>query len=276
MTYRKAPGETSTRRARNRSRALASWIALIGVLFGVGILLGFIGAGGGGVLIGILSGVFGLQIDKAIGTALAAMCVVTVFGAVSHYREGHVAPRIGLIVGVTGIVGAAIGAELGQQVPDRVLELGAGLTLWFLAFLVWLRTGMVARTSAQVSHHEPLGRREEALRGIALGGTGGIAAGFLGVGMAPYLQLGFLTGLRLSLVQTIGTTMLTLVFISGSAATVLARHGDVSPKHLVAAVIGMSAGSYLGAKFTSRAPYRLLRTTVVLVPVIAGGMILFL
>mgnify|MGYP002151919766 CR=1 FL=1 len=87
-------------------------------------LLGFIGAGGGGVLIGILSGVFGLQIDKAIGTALAAMCVVTVFGAVSHYREGHVAPRIGLIVGVTGIVGAVIGAELGQQVPDRVLELG--------------------------------------------------------------------------------------------------------------------------------------------------------
>ena len=78
------------------------------------------------MLIGILSGVFGLEIDKAIGTALAAMCVVTIFGAVSHYREGHVAPRIGLIVGVTGIVGAALGAELGQMAPDRVLELGAG------------------------------------------------------------------------------------------------------------------------------------------------------
>jgi uncharacterized membrane protein YfcA len=239
-------------------------------------LLGFIGAGGGGVLIGILSGVFGLDIDKAIGTALAAMCVVTIFGAFSHYREGHVAPRVGLIVGITGIAGAALGAELGQHASNRVLELGAGLTLWFLAFLVWLRTGMIARSSAPDVAQPPLTRGEEAVRGVVLGGTGGVAAGFFGVGMAPYLQLGFLTALRLSLVQTIGTTMLTLVFISGSAATVLARHGDVSGKHLVAAIVGLSSGSYLGAKFTARAPYRLLRTTVVVVPIIAGAMVLFL
>ena len=249
---------------------------LIAVLFCVGILLGFIGAGGGGVLIGILSGIFGLDIDKAIGTALAAMCVVTVFGAVSHYREGHVAPRIGFIVGAAGIGGAALGAELDQQVPDRVLELGAGLTLWLLAILVWLRTGMVARSSGSKVTRAPLGRGEEAVRGIALGGTGGVAAGFFGVGMAPYLQLGFMTTLRLSLVETIGTTMLTLVFISGSAATVLARHGDVSGKHLIAAIVGLSIGSYIGAKFTSRAPYRVLRGTVVVVPIIAGAMVLFL
>lgn len=246
------------------------------MLFGVGVLLGFIGAGGGGVLIGILSGIFGLDIDKAIGTALAAMCVVTIFGAVSHYRERHVNTRIGLIVGLTGIAGAALGAELGQQVPNRVLELGAGLTLWFLAALVWLRTGMVARATATERTSASLSRREEVVRGIALGGTGGIGAGFFGVGMAPYLQLGLLTALRLSLVQTIGTTMLTLVFISGSAATVLARHGDVSPKHLIAAIFGLSVGSYIGAKFTARAPFRVLRTTVVLVPVIAGAMVLFL
>lgn len=239
-------------------------------------LLGFIGAGGGGVLIGLLSGVFGLEIDKAIGTALAAMCVVTVFGAVSHYREGHVATRIGLIVGVTGIAGAALGAELGQQVPNHILEIGAGLTLWFLAFLVWYRTRMVARAKQVVADRTPLSRNQEVVRGVTLGGTGGIAAGFFGVGMAPYLQLGFLTALRLSLIETIGTTMLTLVFISGSAATVLARHGDVSGKHLVAAIVGLSAGSYLGAKFTARAPYRLLRGTVVAVPIVAGAMVLFL
>lgn len=246
------------------------------MLFGVGLLLGFIGAGGGGVLIGLLSGVFGLEIDKAIGTALAAMCVVTIFGAVSHYREGHVSTRIGLIVGLTGIAGAAIGAEFGQQVPNRVLELGAGLTLWFLAFLVWYRTRMVARSNQATIDHIPLTRRQELVRGMSLGGTGGVAAGFFGVGMAPYLQLGFLTGLRLSLVETIGTTMLTLVFISGSAATVLARHGDVSGKHLIAAIIGLSTGSYIGAKFTARAPYRILRGTVVAVPIVAGAMVLFL
>lgn len=261
----------------SRSQPLAVLgIALIAVLFGTGMLLGFIGAGGGGVLIGILSGIFGLDIDTAIGTALAAMCVVTIFGAISHYREGHVNPRIGLIVGLTGIFGAALsGAELGQRVPDWVLELGAGLTLWFLAF-VRLRTGMAARSPSPGSQSEPLSRREEAARGVVLGGTGGIAAGFFGVGMAPYLQLGLLTSLRLSLVQTIGTTMLTLVFISGSAATVLARHGDVSLEHLIAAIFGLSMGSYIGAKYTARAPYRVLRTTAVVVPIVAGAMVLFL
>lgn len=242
----------------------------------MGVLLGFIGAGGAGMLTGILSGVFGLEIDKAIGTALAAMCVVTVFGAISHYRENHVAPRVGAIVGVTGVAGAVIGAELAQFVPDRVLELGAGLTLWFLAVLVWLRTGIVARATESATDRAPLTRRQEVTRGFVLGGTGGVAAGFFGVGMAPYLQLGFLTTLRLTLVQTIGTTMLTLVFISGSAAAVLARHGDISPRHLVAAVFGLSTGTYLGAKFTARAPYRLLRVTLVLVPIVAGAMVLFL
>lgn len=249
---------------------------LIAVLFGVGVLLGFIGAGGGGVLIGLLSGVFGLEIDKAIGTALAAMCVVTVFGAVSHYREGHVAIRVGFIVGLTGILGGVAGAELGQLVSKRVLELGAGLTLWLLATLVWYRTRIVARARTAETERAALSRQAEVARGGILGATGGIAAGFFGVGMAPYLQLGFLTALRLSLVQTIGTTMLTLVFISGSAATVLARHGDISGQHFVAAVIGLSTGSYLGAKFTARAPYRLLRGTVVAVPFVAGAMVLFL
>lgn len=249
---------------------------LIAVLFGVGILLGFVGAGGGGVLIGILSGLFGLGIDQAIGTALAAMCVVTVFGAISHYREGHVASRLGLIVGATGVIGGAVGAEFAQFVPDRVLELGAGLTLWFMAGLVWVRTGMVAKSAGRSMVDAPLTLRQETLRGTVLGATGGLGAGFFGIGMAPYLQLGFLTALRLTLVQTIGTTMLTLVFISGSAATVLARHGDVSGRHLVAAVVGLSSGSYLGAKFTARASYRVLRATVVSVPIVAGAMVLFL
>lgn len=275
MTFRKPTGVRSTPPAENRSGLLLSLVFLIAIFFGVGVILGFIGAGGAGMLTGLLSGVFGLEIGKAIGTALAAMCVVTIFGAISHYRENHVAPRVGSIVGITGVAGAIAGAELAQFVSANTLELGAGLTLWFLALLVWLRTGIVAR-SVDSGIRDPLGKKQEVLRGVALGGTGGIAAGFFGVGMAPYLQLGFLTGLRLTLVQTIGTTMLTLVFISGAAATVLARHGDVSVHYLVTAVTGLSMGTYLGAKFTERAPWVVLRSAVVLVPIVAGAMVLFL
>src|SRR5688572_6765572 len=108
----------------------ATLILLILSTFLIGIILGFIGAGGAGVLLGLLSGVFGLPIGQAIGTALAAMCVVTVSGAISHYREGNVALRVGLVIGCSGVLGAAIGATVSQDVADSTLELASGLALW--------------------------------------------------------------------------------------------------------------------------------------------------
>ena len=113
-------------------------LAIVLCTFLIGVILGFIGAGGAGVLLGLLSGVFDLPIGQAIGTALAAMCVVTVSGAVSHFREGNVVWRIGLIVGASGVAGAAAGATLSQDVSDTILRLGAGLALWALALLVWI------------------------------------------------------------------------------------------------------------------------------------------
>ncbi len=238
--------------------------------------MGFIGAGGAGVLLAILSGPFNLEIDTAIGTALAAMCVVTVFGAFSHYRERNVDVRSGLIVGLTGVGGAAIGATLSQGVPDSVLKIGAGLALWMLAALVWLRTRFVSQNAAAILNEPGPPSLRTAVGLVGLGATGGISAGFFGVGMAPYLQLGFLTIPRLNLRMTIGTTMWALVFIAASGATVLASHGDISLPHLVGALLGLSTGSFTGAKLTGRAPIGVLRRAVILVPVLAGAMVLFL
>jgi uncharacterized protein len=257
--------------------ALSTLLALLLSTFLIGIVLGFIGAGGAGVLLGLLSGVFGLPIGQAIGTALAAMCVVTVSGAISHFREGNVVWRIGLFVGASGVAGAAIGATLSQDVSDTLLKAGSGLALWTLALLVWIRTRYVTRTS--VTHtveDDPVHGSRDVGAAVALGLSGGVSAGFFGVGMAPYLQLGFLSVHRLSLRQTIGTTMWALVFISASAALVLARHGDVSVPYLIGSITGLSLGSFFGAKLTGRAPIRVLRAAVVVVPVLAGAMVMFL
>jgi uncharacterized membrane protein YfcA len=255
----------------------ATLVLLILTTFLIGIILGFIGAGGAGVLLGLLAGVFDLPIDQAIGTALAAMCVVTLSGAFSHFREGNVALRVGLVTGCAGIIGGIAGANASQDVAENTLRLASGLALWGLAVLVWIRTRVVKSSAAGLDDAgEPLSLKREVVTSIGLGSTGGVAAGFLGVGMAPYLQLGFLTMHRLSLRQTVGTTMWALVFISASAATVLARHGDVSGPHLVGSVVGLSAGTFLGAKLTRRMPVRVLRVAIVVVPVVAGAMVIFL
>ncbi len=239
-------------------------------------MLGFVGAGGAGLAVALLTSVFDLSIHEAIGTALAAMFFVTISGAISHYREGNVSPRIGLTVGLSGMVGAVIGANIGLEIPAHTLKIAAGLALWALAALVWLRTRIVDRTVAAHDPALPVHSGRQVAMSVGLGVTGGTASGFFGVGMAPYLQLGLLTFLKLPLRQTVGTTMLTLVFVSASGALVLARHGDISTNHLIGTVIGLASGSFVGARYTKRAPRTVLRAAVVTVPIFAGAILLFL
>ena len=252
---------------------------LAAVTFVIGLFIGFVGAGGAGVAVAILTTLFGLPVHTAIGTAVAAMLFVTVSGSISHVREGNVAHRLGLVVGLAGAAGAVLGAATSQAVPDRTLGLAAGIALWVLAALVWVRTRVAGVTTDGHDHPwlgEPTRSPREWAAGIGLGASGGAAAAFLGVGMAPFLQLGLLTVHRLPLRQTIGTTMLTLVFISAAGAISMALHGDVSPPHLIGLTIGLASGAFIGARFTRLAPRPLLRATVVTVPIVAGAMLLFL
>lgn len=256
--------------------ALSTVLLLAATTFALGVILGFIGAGGAGLVVALLTSVFDLPIHEAIGTALAAMCFVTVAGAVSHFREGNIVPRLGVTVGVSGVLGAVAGAHLGHGMSADVLKPAAGIALWTLAVLVWMRTRFAPQLVAARDPIAPIEPNRQVATAVGLGLSGGAAAAFFGVGMAPYLQLGFLAALKLPLRQTVGTTMLTLVFISASGAAVLARTGDVSVPHLVGTVAGLAGGSYLGARFTRRAPRSVLRFSVIAVPVIAGAMLLFL
>ncbi len=233
------------------------------------------GAGGAGLAVALLTSVFRLPVHQAIGTALAAMCVVTVAGAYSHYREGNVAPQVGLVVGLAGMIGAVAGANLGQAVPEDELKLAAGFGLWVLAALVWVRTRHADRVVEAASDLRRSADRQLAAS-VGLGLTGGAVSAFLGVGMAPFLQLGLLAVLKLPLRQTVGTAMLTLVFISLSGSISLALHGDVSVSHLIGTTVGLASGSFLGARYTRRAPRDVLRFAVVTTPFIAGSMLILL
>lgn len=218
---------------------------------------------------------FGLTIHEAVGTGLAAMVFVTLSGTISHYREGNINVRAGIIVGIVGIIGAVAGANVGQAIPERTLQLAAGLALWVLAFLVWLRSRMTVRIVAGHDPSQPVhvGREVAALTG--LGVSGGVASAIFGVGMTPFIQLGMLIILKLPLTTAVGTTMLALIFISGSGSLALAGHGDLSVTHLVGATIGTVIGTYAGAKFTRRAPIAVLRAAITILPFVAGSLLIF-
>ena len=226
-------------------------------------------------MVSLLTVVFHLPIHQAVGTALAAMLFVTIAGAMSHFREGNVSLWPGVIVGLAGMTGAVVGADASQSIPEHILQPAAGFALWFLAFLVWLRTRLRGRL-AEVGEDAAIAPLVPAQigAGVGVGVAGGVASAFFGVGMAPFVQLGMLTVMRLPLTKAIGSTMLALSFISLSGSLALARYGDVSLPHLVGVVVGMTSGSYVGAKFTRRAPRPLLRAAVIATPFLAGTMLI--
>lgn len=226
-------------------------------------------------MVSLLTLGFDLPIHQAVGTALASMMVVAISGTFSHYREGNVNVSAGVVVGLFGMIGAVAGANIGQSIPEHILKPGAGIALWVLALLVWLRTRLVKRVPLDFDATEELHTRPQLVGGGVLGVLGGLASAFFGVGMTPFIQLGMLQIFRLSLVRTVGSTMLALVFISTSGTIALAQHGDVSFEHLIGATIGMTAGSFVGARYTRRAPQTLLRVAIVLTPFIAGCLLVF-
>ena len=80
-------------------------------MFLTGLVVGFAGVGGSGIVIAILSVVFKVPIHTALGTSLGAMGFTTLAGSYSHFRERNVAVRCGLAVGIFGAVGAYMGSR---------------------------------------------------------------------------------------------------------------------------------------------------------------------
>ncbi len=94
-----------------------------------GLYSGFLGLGGGFILVPMLVRFFGMPIKKAIGTSLIAIAVLAVPGSVVHLMLGHVdvGLALGLMVGV--VPGAVIGARLTALADEKLLKTGFALLL---------------------------------------------------------------------------------------------------------------------------------------------------
>ena len=102
-------------------------LAGIGAL--TGFYSGFLGLGGGFVLVPMLNRWLRFDLKRAIGTSLVAIAVLSIPGAVTHWLLGNVDVRIavGLVIGV--IPGAALGARIAIGSSERALRLGFAMLL---------------------------------------------------------------------------------------------------------------------------------------------------
>lgn len=118
-------------------------LALLGIITGV--YSGFLGLGGGFVLVPLLSRWFGFPIKRAIGTSLVAVSILAVPGTVAHAMLGHVDYPLafGLMIGV--VPGALLGARLTAVASEKAVRFGfAGLLLVTGVMLALNEFGMLS------------------------------------------------------------------------------------------------------------------------------------
>ncbi len=117
------------------SKRVPLW--LLGLI--TGLYSGFLGLGGGFVVVPLLGKWFGYPMKRAIGTSLVAIAVLAVPGSIAHYLLGNVDLALALALMVGVVPGALLGARLTASAQDWHLRVG------FATFL--LATGVVLALS---------------------------------------------------------------------------------------------------------------------------------
>ncbi|WP_046179560.1 sulfite exporter TauE/SafE family protein [Domibacillus tundrae] len=235
------------------------------MMFLLGTLFGFIGAGGAGFVIAVLTVFFGVPIHMALGTSLAAMAFTSISGAYSHYREGNTHVKIGLIVGGFAAAGSFGGAKLAAVIPEESLHwLTAGM-LFLSAFLLFIKLLFLKDTS------KPVDEKSHVIwiKGIFLGLLAGTLSGTFGIGSAPFIQIGLMILLHLTIRQSVGTTMLVIVPLAIGGGIGYFSEGFIDVFLLLKVLIGTACGAYIGAKFTNIVPKPVLKSAIILTPTAA-------
>ncbi|MDZ4655689.1 MAG: sulfite exporter TauE/SafE family protein [Coriobacteriia bacterium] len=88
-----------------------------------GLYSGFLGLGGGFVVVPSLIRWFGFDAKRAIGTSLVVVSVLAVPGSITHYLLGHVDPWIVGAMALGVVPGALLGARVTAVASERTVKI---------------------------------------------------------------------------------------------------------------------------------------------------------
>ena len=100
-----------------------------------GILSGFVGVGGGIIIVPALVFLLGMSQHSAQGTSLFVLCLPVVFLALFNYwKEGQVNWKFGLIIAVTFLIGGFVGSKLSLKLSPSLVQIIFGLIMAYVSF----------------------------------------------------------------------------------------------------------------------------------------------
>ena len=110
-------------------------LILLSIGLGAGMLSGFVGIGGGVVIVPALVFLLGLSQHEAQGTSLFVLVMPVVFLALTNYwKTGNVNWKYGLIIAIAFIIGGFFGSKLSLKLSPQIVKLAFGLLMAYVSF----------------------------------------------------------------------------------------------------------------------------------------------
>jgi uncharacterized protein len=244
--------------------------------FVAGLLGALTGLGGGVVLIPLLTLVFHVDMRYAIGASLISVIATSSGAAAAYVREGYSSVRIGMFLEVATTFGAVFGAFLATRVPTRALAVIFGLVLIYSA---WLSRSQEAHEEAPAADDPwsdrlglsgvypdgPHGGRltykaDRIGAGFATMFGAGTLSGLLGIGSGAVKVLAMDKIMRLPFKASTTTSNFMIGVTAAASAGIYLSRGYVDPGLAFPVMLGVLAGSLLGAKVLVHSRVSLLRT----------------
>jgi uncharacterized membrane protein YfcA len=256
------------------------WELVILFGFGVGIMVGATGVGGGSLMTPLLILVFGTQPAVAIGTDLAYAAVTKTLGGWRHLRKGTVDMTIALWLAAGSVPGAlggvyvlhALEHALGRHTfDDLILQLVAGALL-FTGVAVLARSLFLQ--SSDREQIDPFELRHK-VAAVTIGLSVGFVLGLTSAGSGSLIAVGLLLVYRLSPRRVVGTDVFHAAILLWVAALAHLVSGNVDLGLAGNILIGSLPGVWLGASLSVRMPDGALRPTLGVILLAAGLALLY-
>ena len=248
------------------------------VSFGIGIVVGLTGMGGGALMTPALI-LLGINPTSAVANDLVAASVNKSVGAATHWKHGSPNLRLAgyLIVGSVpcAFIGTFVTGWFGSGDEEDLLKTVLGYALLFAAasyaFRMYLQLRLV--TSGNTAPDE-----EPTIRPgltILIGAVGGFLVGITSVGSGSVIMIALLLLYpTLSAVKLVGTDLVQAVpLVLAAAVGQVINHGVDWPV-LIPLIIGGSPGTFLGSRIARRISQSVIRRGIVIVLTMSGAKML--
>ncbi|HYK18091.1 MAG TPA: sulfite exporter TauE/SafE family protein [Bryobacteraceae bacterium] len=247
-----------------------------GLVFGISAVAGCLGAltglGGGVVVTPALTVLLGVDIRFAIGASLVSVIATSSGAAAAYVREGYTNIRIGMFLETATTIGALVGAYLATRTPTAILAIVFGLVLLHAAW-----------SSSRGHPRDVAGREDRLAERLRLDGTypsaqgqqhynathvktgwglmfgAGTISGLLGIGSGALKVIAMDQAMRIPFKVSTTTSNFMIGVTAAASAGIYLGRGYIEPGLAMPVMLGVLAGSLIGARQLVGARVRVLR-----------------